>query len=395
MPHYSKTHDKLTQHCNTTLGWKQFKLPKRLKYPIRLPSNTARHYILSLSLGFLNLAVITFLFCSLFTKQEIINFPTENLTSTNLTLLTLIFALRTLPSYIRQNEYDKHFVQRRIEQEKYDNTVDNISLILTITLTTICAIFLSKAIQEVTQFNVYIAFKDTNYIINLFIFALCLYSVIFLPNQNHLEIKPFLDSLNKLNNLQSHSDRNSSRSDRYLLLVLILLVAIFLLYSTRHMTIIIIFIFLLLLAEYILSCYATIEKERMDTKYYLPEVLFKLIIFCYISAIPISTFVDNTSCRNFFYLAMFELLISLALFITRFRETQLSVLFTRHIRNKAIADLKSYINSQKSILESNLDSSAISQINNLIPSNLSHYRLKFDVITFPRIVVRNKGKYAN
>ena len=158
------------------------------------------------------------------------------------------------------------------------------------------------------------------------------------------------------------------------------------------MTIIIIFIFLLLLAEYIASCYITIEKEQMDTKYYLPEVLLKLTIFCYISAIPISVFIKNISGHNFFYLATFELLISLVLFITRFRETQLSVLFTRHIRNKTIADLKSYLNSQKSILESNLDSSTISQINNLIPSNLSHYRLKFNVITFPRIVVRNNGK---
>lgn len=367
-------------------------MPKRLKYPIRLPLNTIRHNILLLSLGFLNLAVITILFCSLFTKQYILNFPTENLTSTNLTLLTLIFALETLPSYIRQNEYDKHFIQRRIEQEKYDKTVDNISLILTITLTIICAIFLSKAIQKVTHFNVYIIFKDTNYIINLSIYALCLYSLIFLPNKNHLKIKPFLDSINKLNNLQSHRDRNSSRSDRYVLLMLILLVAIFLLYNTAHMTIIIIFIFLLLLAEYIASCYITIEKEQMDTKYYLPEVLLKLTIFCYISAIPISVFIKNISGHNFFYLATFELLISLVLFITRFRETQLSVLFTRHIRNKTIADLKSYLNSQKSILESNLDSSTISQINNLIPSNLSHYRLKFNVITFPRIVVRNNGK---
>lgn len=367
-------------------------MPKRLKHPVRLPSNTIRRNILSLSLGFLNLAVTTILFCSLFTKQDIVNFPTENLTSTNLTLLTLIFALETLPSYIRQNEYDKHFIQRRIEQEKYDKTVDTTSLILTITLTMICAIFLSKAIQRITQFNVYIIFKDTNYIINLCIYALCLYSLIFLPKQNHLKIKPFLDSLNKLNNLQSHRDRNSSRSDRYALLVLILLVAIFLLYNTRHMTIIIIFIFLLLLAEYILSCYAMIEKEQIDTKYYLPEVFVKLAIFCYISAIPISIFIKNATCQNFFYLLMFELLVSLALFIKRFRETRLSTLFTRHIRNKTITDLKNYLNSQKSILESNLDSSTISQINNLIPSNLSHYRLKFGVITFPRIVVRSSGK---
>ncbi len=367
-------------------------MPKRLKHPIRLPSNTIRHNFLRLSLGFLNLAVMTITFCSLFKKQDILNFPTENLTSTNLTLLTLIFALKTLPSYIRQNEYDKHFIQRRIEQEKYDKTVDNISLILTLLLTIICAIFLSKAIQKVTQFNAYIVFKDSNYIINLSIYALCLYSLIFLPNKNQLKIKPFLDSLNKLNNLQSHRDENSSHSDRHVLLMLILLVAIFLLHSSARMTIIIIFIFLLLLAEYILSCYITIEKEQMDTKYYLPEVLLKLTIFCYISAIPISIFIKNTSCQNFFYLLMFELLVSLALFITRFRETRLSTLFTRHIRNKTIADLKNYLNSQKSILESHLDSSTISQINNLIPSNLSHYRLKFNVITFPRITVRNNGK---
>ncbi len=392
MPYYSKAHDEPIHYRNTTPEREQFKLPNRLKHTIKLPSNSIRHNILLLSLGFINLAVVTILFCSLLTKQGILNLPTENLTSTNLTLLTLIFALETLPSFIRRNEYDKHVVQRRIEQEKCDRTVDNISLLLTIALTIICAIFLSKAIQEITQFNVDVIFKDTNYIINLSIYALCLYSLIYLPKQNHLKIKPFLDSLNKLNNLQSHRARESSRFERYLLLALVLLVAIFFLYSTPNMTIIIIFIFLLLLVEYVASCYIAVEKEQIGTKYYFPEILLKLTVFCYISAIPISILIKNTSCRNFFYLLIFELLILSTLFVARFRETQLSVLFTTHIRNNAIAGLQNYLKSQKNILENNLDSSTINEINELIPSNLFHYRLKFTVITFRRIVVRNNDK---
>lgn len=72
------------------------------------------------------LAVCTDCVIALLVTCGITKYSTEYFTSLNLTLVTLVFALNTLPSYIQKRDYESANLDLLINKEKQKNLVDDV-----------------------------------------------------------------------------------------------------------------------------------------------------------------------------------------------------------------------------------------------------------------------------
>lgn len=87
------------------------------------------------------LAVCTYGVIFLLATLGITKYSTEYFTSLNLTLVTLIFALNTLPSYIQKRDYENANLDLLINKEKQKNLVDDVIMfftVLSVLTTSIC-----------------------------------------------------------------------------------------------------------------------------------------------------------------------------------------------------------------------------------------------------------------
>lgn len=87
------------------------------------------------------LAVCTYGVIALLVTCGITEYSTEYFTSLNLTLVTLIFALNTLPSYIQKRDYENANLDLLINKEKQKNLVDDVIMfftVLSVLTTSIC-----------------------------------------------------------------------------------------------------------------------------------------------------------------------------------------------------------------------------------------------------------------
>lgn len=87
------------------------------------------------------LAVCTYGVIALLDTCGITEYSTEYITSLNLTLVTLIFALNTLPSYIQKRDYENANLDLLINKEKQKNLVDDVIMfftVLSVLTTSIC-----------------------------------------------------------------------------------------------------------------------------------------------------------------------------------------------------------------------------------------------------------------
>ena len=87
------------------------------------------------------LAVGTYGVIALLDTCGITKYSTEYFTSLNLTLVTLIFALNTLPSYIQKRDYENANLGLLINKEKQKNLVDDVIIfftVLSVLTTSIC-----------------------------------------------------------------------------------------------------------------------------------------------------------------------------------------------------------------------------------------------------------------
>lgn len=118
------------------------------------------------------LAVCTYGVISLLATRGITKYSTEYFTSLNLTLVTLIFALNTLPSYIEKRDYDNANLDLLINKEKQENLVDKVIIIfvyLSVLSTSICiARPLTLLLIAKTNFHVIDWYEECpNLIVNL------------------------------------------------------------------------------------------------------------------------------------------------------------------------------------------------------------------------------------
>lgn len=153
------------------------------------------------------LAVSTYGVIALLAARGITKYSTEYFTSLNLTLVTLIFALNTLPSYIQKRDYENANLNLLINKEKQKNLVDDVIMfftVLSVLTTSICVarplnlLLIAKMNCNVINWNE----ECPNLIVNLvaYMINLGLQSVFFLNRDT--PISGFIQQVQCLKKLQ-------------------------------------------------------------------------------------------------------------------------------------------------------------------------------------------------
>lgn len=155
----------------------------------------------------LALALSTCTAIALLDAFGITKYSTEYFTSLNLTIITLIFALNTLPSYIQKKDYESANLDVLINKEKRGNVVDKVIIIFVVLSVLITAVCIAKPLNLLfmakMDFNAICWYEECpNLIVNLTAYLIVISLLTVFSQNRDTPISSFIQQVQCLKKLQ-------------------------------------------------------------------------------------------------------------------------------------------------------------------------------------------------
>lgn len=358
--------------------------------------------ILRKSLDFLAmmfaLLVCTIVAIDLFAEYGITNFSTEYLTSLNLTLVTMIFALNTLPSYIQKKDYESANLDVLISKEKQETVVDVVTVIFTVLSVVTTSICIAKPVNLMLMANqndIVINWYEECpiLIVNLVAYTIVIGLLIVFSQNRDTPISSFIQQVQRLKILIS-SDASEPKTcwlDDMLIVLLVVPAFLFAAMSTSFLGLSLLFTILISASLFLHARYEILilgTRRRISCSEIIVQVFILLIfVFCLAAVLSYSRTILQLAC------CLYLLIMAFCVFVL------IPFRFNGYIRDKIYNILlKMTLNSTRKqviALKIQLDEGLNPRLAQLINTRLdiSHtdYSLdsRFDSIIFETIPIRN------
>ena len=188
------------------------------------------------------LLVCTFVAIVLLGEYGITKFSTEYLTSLNLTLVTMIFALNTLPSYIQKKDYESANLDVLISKEKQETVVDVVTVIFTVLSVVTTSVCVAKPLSQMSvakQNDTLVNWYEEcpTLIVNLVAYSIVIGLPIVFSQNRDTPISSFIQQVQRLKILISSdaSERKKCWLDDMLIVLLVVPTFLFAAMSTSFL----------------------------------------------------------------------------------------------------------------------------------------------------------------
>lgn len=356
-------------------------------------------YLLAMMLVLL---VCTFVAIVLLGEYEITNFSTEHFTSLNLALVTMIFALNTLPSYIQKKDYESANLDVLISKEKQETVVDEVIVIFTVLSVVATSICIAKPMNQLSiskQNDIAINWYEECPILIVNIVAYCIViGLLSVFSQNRdTPISNFIQQVRRLQVLisSSSSKRKPFWIDDMLNAALVAPAFIFAALSANFLELSLLFT-IFISASLVLHALYEINISGTRRKFSCSEIFFQVLILL-IFGLCLAAFIYSSCSTVQFASCLYLFIMSFCVFVyyPSRSDGYLRTKIYNYLLKLTTNEARKQVIALKVQLEDELNPRLAQQINARLDISHTDYSLnsRFDSIIFETIPIRNS--FAN
>jgi|GEM_PF-4150795 len=362
------------------------------------------NYILRKALYFLAmmfaLLVCTIVAIVVFAEYGITNYSTEYLTSLNLTLVTMIFALNTLPSYIQKKDYESANLDVIISKEKQETVVDVVTVIFTVLSIVTTSVCVAKPLSQMSvakQNDTVVSWYEEcpTLIVNLVAYTIVIGLLIVFSQNRDTPISSFIQQVQRLKILISSdaSERKTCWLDDMLIVLLVVPAFLFAAMSTSFLGLSLLFTILISASLFLHARYEILilgTRRRISCSEIIVQVFILLIFgFCLAAVLSYShTILQFAYCIYLFIMAFCVFVLA------PFRSKgYIRVKLYNYLLNMALNLTREQVVALKILLDDVLNPRLAQLINTRLDISHTDYSLdsRFDSIIFETIPIRNSS----